>query len=79
MVRWTVTESSYGGVGEGFVHVAAGADGGSRVHAEWGNSGARRQKWLLLLIRHSPMNRVLSRLWAAQLDRYAVVASREGG
>ena len=79
VVRWTVTDSSYGGSGHGLVRVTAAPDGGSRVHAEWDNADARRQKWLLFLIRHGPMDRFVSRLWTSQLDRYAVEASSDGG
>ena len=71
VVRWTVTESSYGGGGEGFARISPLDGGGSRVHVEWGASDARTQKLLLFLIHHGPMNLLISRLWAAALDRYA--------
>lgn len=71
VVRWTVTESSYGGGGEGFVRISPLGDGGSRVHAEWGTSDARTQKPLLFLIHHGPMSLLISRMWTAALDRYA--------
>ncbi|HET9874110.1 MAG TPA: hypothetical protein VFP89_16125 [Propionibacteriaceae bacterium] len=71
-VRWTVVESSYGGGGEGLVRIAPGPDGGSWVHAEWGNTGARlMQRPMLLVLHHGPMGRLISRMWASALDRYA--------
>ncbi|HEU5485319.1 MAG TPA: hypothetical protein VFU98_10460 [Microlunatus sp.] len=71
-IRWTVLDSSYGGGGEGLVHIAGGADGGSHVHAEWTNTGARLlQRPLLFLIKHGPMVRFLRHMWASTLDRYA--------
>ncbi|WP_330475830.1 SRPBCC family protein [Terrabacter sp. C0L_2] len=71
VVRWTVTDSSYGGGGDGLVRVTPGVDGGSRVHAEWRNVDPRRQKLLLFLLRHGPASAVISRMWTASLDRYA--------
>ena len=71
-VRWTVVESSYGGGGEGVVRVAPRENGGSRLHAEWTYAGARRQKAMLFLLQRLPMNRVISRMWASALDRYAL-------
>jgi hypothetical protein len=71
MVRWTVVESSYGGGGQGFVRIRAGDGGGSRVHAEWINTKPRRQKLMLLLLRLVP-DRMIARMWAAALDRYAL-------
>ena len=71
-VRWTVVESSYGGGGEGVVRVAPGENGGSRLHAEWVNTEPRRQKAMLFLLHRLPMNRVISRMWASALDRYAL-------
>lgn len=72
VVRWTITESSYGGGGTGFARASPREGGGSHVHAEWENTGARRaQKPLLFLIHVGPMPRVLTRLWKAALDEYA--------
>lgn len=76
VVRWTVIESSYGGGGEGFVRISPLGDGGSLVHAEWSATDARTQKLLLFLIHHGPMSLLISRLWAAALDRYAGEANR---
>ena len=76
VVRWTVTESSYGGGGDGFVRVAPREGGGSSVHAEWGYADARRQKLLLSLIQHGPMSVLVSRMWASALNRYA---TEDGG
>ena len=70
-VRWTVLESSYGGGGEGLVQITPGDDGGSRVHAEWGYTRARlMQQPVIFLINHG-MGRVVKRMWASALDRYA--------
>ena len=71
VVRWTVIDSSYGGGGDGFVRVTPRQGGGSSVHAEWDNADARRQKLLLFLIKHGPMNLLVSRMWASALDQYA--------
>lgn len=72
LIRWTIEESSYGGAGEGLIRIQPGNDGGSRLHVEWENTGARaRQKPLLFLLHHGPMGRILSRMWASALDRYA--------
>lgn len=71
VVRWRVTQSSYGGGGDGAVRVAPRGDGGSRVHAAWRYTDARRQRWLLFLIQHGPMRLLISRLWTSTMDRYA--------
>ena len=73
VVRWTVTESSYGGGGQGFVRMSPLAGGGSRVQAEWENTGARwTQKPLIFLLHLGPLPRVvLSRLWKSALDAYS--------
>lgn len=71
VVRWTVVESSYGGGGQGVVRIEARDGGGSRVHAEWNNTEPRRQKLLLLLL-HVVPDRMIARMWAAALDRYAL-------
>jgi hypothetical protein len=71
VVRWTVVESSYGGGGQGFVRIAPRNGGGSRLQAEWVNTEPRRQKLILFLL-HLVPNRVISRMWAAALDRYAL-------
>ena len=77
VVSWTVTESSYGGGGEGFVRILPLGDGGCRVHAEWDNTNAPWvQKPLLFLVHHGPMSRLVSRMWASALNRYAL---EEGG
>lgn len=70
VVRWTVVESSYGGGGEGVVRITPGDGGGSRLHAEWNNVDPSRQKVLLVLLRLVP-DRVIARMWASALDRYA--------
>ncbi|MEV4636893.1 SRPBCC family protein [Actinoplanes sp. NPDC049548] len=72
VIRWTVLESSYGGGGDGSVTIAPGADGGSRLHAEWTSTGARTsQKPLLFLLHHTPMRRLVARMWASALNQYA--------
>ncbi len=46
--------------------------GGSRLHVEWADTGARvSQRPMLFLLHHGLMGRVISRMWAAALDRYA--------
>ena len=67
-----MTESSYGGGGDGFVRIARREGGGSSVHAEWGYASARRQKLLLSLIQHGPMSVLVSRMWASALNQYAI-------
>lgn len=77
VVSWTVTESSYGGGGDGFVRISPLGDGGSRVHAEWGNT---KRPWvqrpLLFLVYLGPMSRLVSRMWASALNRYALEGGR---
>jgi hypothetical protein len=70
-VRWSIVESSYGGGGDGLVRVTPGPDGGSRLHAEWTYTDARRQKVMLLMLMRLPVNRVIARMWTSALDRYA--------
>ncbi|MFI7543630.1 hypothetical protein [Actinoplanes sp. NPDC049599] len=46
--------------------------GGSRLHVEWTNTGARvSQRPLLFLLHRGPAGRLISRMWAAALDSYA--------
>ena len=73
VIRLTVVESSYGGAGEGSFRITPGDDGGSRLHVEWDNTDAARawQKLLLLTRHKGPIGRVVSRMWASSLDRYA--------
>ncbi|WP_158292886.1 MULTISPECIES: SRPBCC family protein [Kribbella] len=73
VVRWTEEESSYGGRGTGSVRIAPTDDGGSRLHVEWnyGDPSRTRDKVVLFLLHRGPMNRVISRLWASALNRYA--------
>jgi hypothetical protein len=71
VVRWTVVESSYGGGGQGFVRIVLRDGGGSRLHAEWVNTKPRRQKLMLLLL-HLVPDRMIARMWATALDRYAL-------
>jgi Polyketide cyclase / dehydrase and lipid transport len=71
VIRMTILESSYGGAGEGSIRITP-TDRGSRLHVEWDNTGARSwQKLLLFLIHRGPLGRVVSRMWASALDRYA--------
>jgi hypothetical protein len=76
-VRWRVVESSYGGHGAGSVLVTPRNDGGSRLHVEWDYTdvGRQRDKVMLLLIQHWPLSRMISRMWASALDRYAKSAA----
>ncbi|GAA3509237.1 hypothetical protein [Georgenia daeguensis] len=77
VVRWTVTQSSYGGGGEGFVRTSPLGDGGSRVHAEWSYSGARwTQRPLLFLLQQRPMVVLISRMWTSAFNRYALEDGR---
>lgn len=62
VVRWTVTDSSYGGGGDGLVRIAPREGGGSSVHAEWGYANAQRQRLLLSLIQRGPMSVLVSRM-----------------
>ena len=71
VVRWTVVESSYRGGGHGFVRIAPRNGGGSRSRAEWVNTKPRRQKLMLLLL-HLVPDRMIARIWAAALGRYAL-------
>ena len=42
------------------------------LHAEWTYTEPRRQKAMLFLLQRLPMNRMISRMWASALDRYAL-------
>jgi len=71
-IRFTVVESSYGGAGDGRIRILPKDGGGSRVQAEWSNTGGRLlQRPLLFVLHHGPMWRVLARMWGSTLDRYA--------
>jgi hypothetical protein len=71
-IRMTILESSYGGAGEGSFRITPTDDGGSRLHVEWDNTDAHSWQKLLMLLTHSgPMGRIVCRLWASALDRYA--------
>ncbi len=73
VIRMTVEEGSWGGSGTGSVRITPVDGGGSRVHAEWTHTGVSRprDKVLLSLIHHFPINRMIPRLWVKALDRYA--------
>ncbi|GAA0813561.1 hypothetical protein [Spirilliplanes yamanashiensis] len=72
VIRWTIVESSYGGGGDGFARIEPAGDGGSRLHVEWENTGARAaQRAMLVVLHRGPMGRLVARMWAAALDRYA--------
>ena len=72
VVRWTITQSSYRGGGEGFAIASPVAGGGSRVHAEWENTGAPwSQRPLLFLVHLRPMQRLIQGMWKSALDEYA--------
>lgn len=72
VVRWRVEDSSYGGAGDGVIRIEPTGDGGSRLHVEYDNTGARAgQKPLLFLLHRGPMGRIIARLWASALNRYA--------
>lgn len=76
VVRWTIDESSYRGSGTGSVRIAPTADGGSRLAAEWSYTDAQRtrDKVMLWMLNHSPMNRLIARMWTDALDCYAEVS-----
>lgn len=71
VLRWTVKESSWGGSGTGSVRITPVDGGGSRVHAEWTYTGARRtrDKVMLSLIQRFPVRRMIVREWVRALDR----------
>ncbi len=72
MLRWTVVESSYGGRRRRLVRIRSNDHGGSRLQAEWTTTDARiSQRPLLFLLHHGPADRLISRMWASALDRYA--------
>ena len=71
VVRWVVTEASYGGGGAGLVRATPHPGGGSHVHAQWTSTGIRRQRALLLVVHGLPLHRMISRQWAWTLDRFA--------
>lgn len=73
VIRTTVEESSWGGGGTGSVRIAPTVGGGSRVHAEWTNTGMTRTRDRVLwsLLNSLPMRRMIARLWVKALDRYA--------
>lgn len=73
VVRWTVEESSYGGHGTGSVRIAKTGDGGSRLHVDWSYTdiSRTRDKLMLFLIQRFPMSRMIARMWASALNRYA--------
>lgn len=72
VVRWTMTETSWGGGGSGSVR-ADPVDGGSRVDVEWTFTGitSPRDRVLLPLFQAWPMNRVVAGMWKKALDRFA--------
>ncbi len=72
VVRWVVTESSWGGGGEGFVRARAHAGGGSAVHAQWSSTDIREQRLMLLVVHHTPLHRMIRRQWSLVLDGYAL-------
>jgi hypothetical protein len=74
VVRWVVTDSSYGGGGEGLVRVTPRAGSGSLVHAEWTSTGIRRQRLPLLVVHHTPVHRFIARQWAATFHDLAAAA-----
>jgi hypothetical protein len=77
VVRWTVTESSYGGGGEGSVRTSPLGNGGSRVKVEWSYTNAPwPHKVVLFLIQHRPMSLLISRMWASALNRFALADTR---
>jgi hypothetical protein len=70
VVRWSVIDSSYGGGGDGAATITPTKSGGSRLNVHWSNHGPR-QRALLWLLQHLPMDRLVARMWRQALDRYA--------
>lgn len=73
VVRWEVVESSYGGGGTGSVRVDPTGDGGSRVRAAWDYTSPvrTRDKMMLFVLHHSPVGRMIARMWRTALDAHA--------
>ena len=72
VIRMTILESSYGGAGHGLLRTDPIATGGTRLHVEWDNTGARSwQKVLLVVLHRGPVGRLVARMWTASLDDYA--------
>jgi hypothetical protein len=71
VIRWTVLESSFGGSGEGFVRIASGGNGGSRLHAEWASTRARIAKANAVPAASWPYGSAALADVASALDRYA--------
>lgn len=71
-IRMTILESSYGGTGSGYFRITPREGGGSRLSVEWHNTDARSwQKLLLVLMHRGPVGRLVCRMWASALDRFA--------
>lgn len=76
-VRWTMTETSYHGGGQGFVRATPLAGGGSRVSAEWDYTGAPLvHRPFLFLLQHGPMRAMITRMWVSALDGFAEADGR---
>lgn len=72
VVRWTMTETSWGGGGSGSVWIEPSGEG-SRLDVEWTYTGITsvRDRLLLPVIQAWPMNRMIAGMWTKALDRFA--------
>ncbi|MET0525962.1 MAG: hypothetical protein ABWZ91_14250 [Nocardioides sp.] len=78
VVRWSVVDSSYGGGGDGAATITPATSRGSHLDVHWSNDGPR-QRALLWLLHHLPLDRLVARMWRQALDRYADTGGRHLG
>ena len=73
VVRAKVVEASWGGSGDGTFRVHPAEGGGSRVQAEWTQTGVTRlrDKVLIGLLHRFPMRNLIAGLWVKALDDFA--------
>jgi hypothetical protein len=69
VVRWSIVDSSYGGGGDGEAQIRP-RPGGSHLAVFWSNEG-ERQRALLWVLHHLPLDRLVARMWRRALDQYA--------
>jgi hypothetical protein len=70
VLRWSILDSSYGGGGDGAATITPTTSGDSHLAVHWSNEGPR-QRVLLWLLHHLPLDRLVARMWRQALDRYA--------
>jgi len=73
VVRWTGLETNHGDPGDGFIRIEPHGAGGSKRHVEWSTHPVRIREKLAMSLLHHTMNRVIARMWAKALDRFAAV------